>query len=96
MFLELAKGTALLLALCFLHGANIRAWKEWPRLGQLLSGLLFGGVCLLGMLSPLVLSPGVIFDARSVVLGMAGLFGGPVVAGTAAALAAQGRWLACW
>ena len=94
MFLELAKGTALLLALCFLHGANIRAWKEWPRLGQLLSGLLFGGVCLLGMLSPLVLSPGVIFDARSVVLGMAGLFGGPVVAGTAAAMAAAGRlWI---
>ncbi len=94
MFLELAKGTALLLALCFLHGANIRAWKEWPRLGQLLSGLLFGGVCLLGMLSPLTLSPGVFFDARSVVLGMAGLFGGPVVAGTAAAMTAAGRlWI---
>ena len=91
MFLELAKGTALLLALCYLHGANIRLWRQQPRLGQILSGLLFGGVCVLGMLSPLVLAPGIFFDARSVVLSMAGLFGGPVVAGLAAVIAAAWR-----
>jgi diguanylate cyclase (GGDEF)-like protein/PAS domain S-box-containing protein len=94
MFIELVKGVALLLALCFLHGFNIRVWRQHPWVGQVFSGLIFGGVCLVGMLTPVVLMPGVIFDARSVVLSMAGLFGGPLVAGIAALMAATGRiWL---
>ena len=94
MFIELVKGVALLLALCFLHGFAIRAWRHRPLVGQILSGLLFGGICVVGMLTPVVLMPGVIFDARSVVLSMAGLFGGPLVAGMAAVMAGAGRlWL---
>ena len=86
MFLELVKGVALLLALCFLHGVNIRVWRQKPLIGQIVSGALFGGICVVGMLLPVVLMPGVIFDARSVVLCMAGLFGGPVVAVIAGAM----------
>ncbi|MDH4416325.1 MAG: EAL domain-containing protein [Acidovorax sp.] len=94
MFIELVKGVALLLALCFLHGFNIRLWRHRPLVGQAFSGLIFGGICVVGMLTPVVLMPGVIFDARSVVLSMAGLFGGPLVACIAAAMAATGRlWL---
>ena len=94
MFIELVKGVALLLALCFLHGFNIRVWRQHPRTGQVFSGILFGTICVVGMLTPVVLMPGVIFDARSVVLSMAGLFGGPLVACIAAAMAATGRlWL---
>ena len=94
MFIELTKGVALLLALCFLHGFNIRVWRQHPWVGQVFSGLIFGGICVVGMLTPVVLMPGVIFDARSVVLSMAGLFGGPLVAGIAALMAATGRlWL---
>ncbi len=94
MFIELVKGVALLLALCFLHGFNIRVWRKHPWVGQVFSGLIFGGICVVGMLTPVVLMPGVIFDARSVVLSMAGLFGGPLVAGIAALMAATGRlWL---
>ena len=86
MFLELIKGVALLLALCFLHGVNIRLWRQKPLIGQIVSGALFGGICVVGMLLPVVLMPGVIFDARSVVLCMAGLFGGPVVGVIAGAM----------
>ena len=86
MFIELVKGVALLLALCFLHGFNIRLWRHRPLVGQAFSGLIFGGICVVGMLTPVVLMPGVIFDARSVVLCMAGLFGGPVVAVIAGAM----------
>ena len=94
MFIELVKGVALLLALCFLHGFNIRVWRQHPWVGQVFSGLIFGGICVVGMLTPVVLMPGVIFDARSVVLSMAGLFGGPLVAGIAALMAATSRlWL---
>lgn len=94
MFVELVKGAALLLALCFLHGANLRLWRRQPRVGQAFSGLLFGGICIVGMLSPLGIAPGVTIDARSVVLGMAGLFGGTTVALLAGVMAAGWRlWL---
>lgn len=94
MFVELVKGAALLLALCFLHGANLRLWRRQPRVGKAFSGLLFGGICIVGMLSPLTIAPGVIIDARSVVLCMAGLFGGTTVALVAGAMAAGWRlWL---
>ena len=91
MFIELVKGVSLLLALCFLHGVNVRLWRSRPFAGQLFSGVIFGGICVIGMLTPLVLEPGVIFDARSVVLSMAGLFGGPLVAGVAVAMAGAAR-----
>ena len=94
MFIVLFKGVALLLALCFLHGFNIRMWRQHPRFGLVLSGAIFGGICLVGMFAPVTVAPGVIFDARSVVLSMAGLFGGPWVAGIAAAMAIAGcLWL---
>ncbi|MBN9402786.1 MAG: hypothetical protein J0I30_08250, partial [Burkholderiales bacterium] len=80
MFIELVKGVSLLLALCFLHGVNVRLWRSRPLAGRVFSGVIFGGICVVGMLTPLVLERGVIFDARSVVLSMAGLFGGPLVA----------------
>lgn len=94
MFIELLKGVALLLALCFLHGFSMRVWRQHPRVGQVVSGLIFGSICLVGMFAPVTILPGVIFDARSVVLSMAGLFGGPWVACIAAAMAITGRlWL---
>lgn len=88
---ELVKGAALLLALYFLHGFIVRLWRRHAVAGQVLSGCLFGGICILGMVMPLVLMPGVIFDARSVVLCMAGLFGGPLVGLIAATMTASWR-----
>ena len=94
MFLELIKGVALLLALCFLHGVNIRLWRQKPpgranRFGRAVRRHLRGGH---------VDAPGLDawrdFDARSVVLFMAGLFGWPVVAIIAGTLTMAWRlWL---
>ncbi|MCD8547867.1 MAG: EAL domain-containing protein [Aeromonadaceae bacterium] len=97
MLLELIKGVALLLALCLLYGLLLRG--RLGRLGrhgrQLLTGLLFGSLCIVGMSTPITLAgSGVIFDARSVILSMAGLFGGPLVALLAGSMAALFRlWL---
>jgi diguanylate cyclase (GGDEF)-like protein/PAS domain S-box-containing protein len=55
------------------------------------SGLIFGTVCVIGMMQPINLAPGLIFDGRSVVLGMAGVFGGPLVGAIAATIAATYR-----
>ena len=94
MFIELVEGAALLLALCWLLSVNSRAWRGNDVAGRVAAGVLFGGICVVGMMTPIELTPGVIFDARSVVLSMAGLFGGALVGGVAAVIAAGYRiWL---
>jgi len=94
MLIELAKGVTFLLALSLLHNFILRKWRQNEPISQVLSGLLFGGICVIGMMTPIQFSPGVIFDARSVVLAMAGLFGGPTVGVIAGIIAGGYRlWL---
>ncbi|MBL4691948.1 MAG: PAS domain S-box protein, partial [Magnetovibrio sp.] len=80
MALDLIKSAALLLSLCVLQGFNTQLWQEHKTTAKVISGALFGGICIVGMLMPIEVSPGIGFDARSVVLSMSGLFGGPLVA----------------
>ncbi len=94
MLVEFSKAVALLLALCLLQGLISQRWSNRETIGRVLSGLLFGGVCAIGMMTPIEVTPGVIFDARSVVLSMAGLFGGVLTGGIAAVIAGGYRaWL---
>lgn len=94
MILDFIQGAALLLALCWLQTINRRLWTDHCVMAPLLSGLLFGTTCVVGMLTPIVLKQGLIFDARTAVLSMAGLFGGPLVAAVAALMAGGYRfWL---
>ncbi len=94
MLIELVKGVALLLALSLLQSINIRVLRSRPLLQKTVAGCLFGGVAVAGMLSPVSVVPGVILDARSAVLGMAGLFGGPLVALMSAVVAGGFRlWI---
>jgi PAS domain S-box-containing protein len=85
---------ALLLALSILYSFLTRIWKREEMTGQILAGLLFGGVAVAGMMNPFHYSPGVIFDGRSILVSMAGLFGGPATAAIASAIASVYRlWL---
>jgi diguanylate cyclase (GGDEF)-like protein/PAS domain S-box-containing protein len=94
MILDFIQGAALLLALCWLQTINRRLWTDHSVVAPLLSGLLFGSTCIVGMLTPIVLQQGLIFDARTVVLSMAGLFGGPLAAAVAGLMAGSYRlWL---
>ncbi len=89
--LDLVQNLALLVALAALFqriGARVRQTTLRRRI---LSGLLFGAVGVVGMATPVRLLPGIIFDGRSVILAVAGIFGGPVVAGTAALACAAYR-----
>lgn len=92
MLLELIKSAALLLALSQLQSFNVRLWRGRPLVSQLAQGVLYGSICMAGMMMPINFAPGVIFDARSVVLSVAGLVGGPVVGSVAVLLAAGYRW----
>ena len=91
---DLTNNATPLLALAMLHN-TLRARRQvhgtWF---GVLTGMLFGATAIIGMAVPFVLSSGLIFDSRSVVLSLAGLFGGPLVAGVAALMAIAYRsWL---
>jgi PAS domain S-box-containing protein len=94
LLIELVHNIALLLALTvgydYLADQLIHSKIRY----RLISGLLFGAVAVIGMLTPMEVVPGVIYDGRSIVLAVAGYVGGPVVAGIAAVIAAAYRaWL---
>lgn len=90
----LANNAALLLSLVISYQLMISYFSRGTHKFKMLTGILFGGVCVVGMLLPVSLLPGVIFDARSVILTLAGLFGGPVAASISAIFAASYRgWL---
>ena len=94
VYLSLVHNVTLLVSLSLIHGLLLRG-NRWQGLGfSLLSGLAFGAAALLAMLTPLVWTVGIIFDGRSIILTLAGLFGGPVAGLLAGTLAGAYRaWL---
>jgi len=89
--LPLILNISLLVTLSVTQQFIVRRWREDSVWRQLAAGSLYGAVTVVGMMTPFTLAPGIIFDGRSIILGIAGLFGGPVVAGTAALIAAAYR-----
>ncbi len=89
--IELSVGAAFMLVICyFLSWRNKPIDDTNPREGILL-GIYFGLSAVIGMLIALEVSEGVIFDARSMLIGVGSFFGGPVVAVIASAIAASYR-----
>lgn len=94
MFIELAKSAALLLALSLLYGLIARRWPDGNMISKVLTGLLFGGICIIGMMTPIEFAKGVIVDGRFVIISTASFFGGPVVGLLSGAIASVYRfWL---
>lgn len=89
--LDLAENAALLFVLCHLYATVLRARLGDGIPAQLLSGVLVGGICIVGMLTPFEVAPDVLLDARTAILSMAALFGGPLLSLTAASVAAAFR-----
>jgi PAS domain S-box-containing protein len=88
--LDLVYNLAILVALSVISGflRQHRSHKAW---GPVLQGLLFGGAAVVGMTHPLVLGPGLIFDGRSVMISLCGLFFGPLAVGIAGGMAVVHR-----
>jgi diguanylate cyclase (GGDEF)-like protein/PAS domain S-box-containing protein len=94
MTLDLIYSTALLLALSALYEFNVRIWGSRHLAAGLAAGLIFGAISIFGMMHPANLAPGVIFDGRSAILGVAGIFAGLPAAMIAGLMAAAYRlWL---
>jgi PAS domain S-box-containing protein len=76
MYISLIQNVALLLALATIYSQVVRVRSGKDVWTKSLLGVLFGGVAIAGMLMPLNYAPGIIYDGRSIVMAMAGLFGG--------------------
>ena len=78
MFKILIQNAALLIALSFLNG-TIKFYRPKKEIHfQLLSGTWFGLVAVAAMMMPYQYDAGTIYDGRSVVLTLAGLWGGGI------------------
>ena len=91
----LAQNLALLLSLTLLYSVIRPYLPRVPRpLRQVAAGVLFALIAIAAMHTPFIIAPGVIADARVIPVLLAGPFGGPGAALTAAVVAAGYRaWL---
>jgi len=78
---------ALLLALSMLSGHFRYLWLKRFHQKDWVIGILYGFFAMLVMTAPFTLVEGAIFDSRSIILGLAGIFEPPVVALIAAPIA---------
>ncbi len=90
MFIDIFYNCTMLIALSVVSRFINQRWGKQTSAGVILQGLLFGGAAVVGMIRPTVLSPGLIFDGRSIMISLCGLFFGP-----AAAILACGMAIVC-
>ena len=91
MLVELINNAALLVALSALYGLLARFRHDDAVRDEVLAGFLFGGLAVAAMIMHFHYSPGIIYDGRSIVLALAGLFGGGIAAAVSVALAGAYR-----
>ncbi len=87
LLIPIFNNISLLVTLSVAYILVIRYFDQSSRWIQFFSGLLFGGFIILGIFNAVELMPGLIFDGRSIILAVAGLFGGPITAIVAAIMA---------
>lgn len=92
-FLLLIQNISLLVSLIFIDSLFLRRMKSRKAPYNILSGILFGCVALIGMIMPVRLFEGIIFDGRSIIISVAGFFGGPIVALISAAICGVYRFI---
>lgn len=90
--ISLAHNIALLVALAAAYRILEARLRGNSMLTPFVSGLVVGGVCVVGMKTPMVFAKGIVFDGCSIVLSVGALFGGPIVAIISAGLSAWYRW----
>ncbi|MRR54042.1 MAG: hybrid sensor histidine kinase/response regulator [Deltaproteobacteria bacterium] len=92
ILINLINNAALLLAMCLVYDAlSAREEQLKPGIRQILSGTILGTICIAVMLNPLHWQQGIIFDTRSVLLCVAGLFFAPLTAFTTMIIAVAYR-----
>lgn len=91
IIVELLYNLAVLIALSVLSGFINLRFDRKKLISKILQGLLFGFTSVIGMLNPFVLTNGIIFDGRSIVISLCTLFFGPVSGAIASIIAISFR-----
>ncbi|MBT8338617.1 MAG: PAS domain S-box protein [Desulfatitalea sp.] len=91
---DLTNNISLIIVLCLFYRLTFYKWKHFKIPQEVIIGILFGSIAVIGMLNPLRFAEGIIFDGRSIVISLAGIFGGAPAAILAAILAGAYRiWI---
>jgi len=94
IYKDLLLNITLLVTASLVYGYLIRFLNLSLKRNQVITGILFGVIAILVMTVPVHQKPGIIYDARSVVISIAGLFSGGISVVIAGVLAACYRlWL---
>lgn len=91
MLLTLVHNITLLISLSVIWGPILTLRKNYPNTYRILSGLLFGLSAIAAMATPLVFEEGIIYDGRSVVIALSGLYGGGITSLIASLIAGSYR-----
>ncbi len=87
ILIELLYNLSILVSFSIISGFIDKRWGRKSLTGKILQGLLFGLTSIIGMMNPFILTKGIIFDGRSIVISLCTLFFGPVSGGIAAMMA---------
>lgn len=91
MLMTLVHNVTLLVALSVLWAPVLLLRKNYVNIYRILSGILFGLSAIAAMMTPLNFSEGVIYDGRSIVIALSGLYGGGIASLIASLIAAAYR-----
>ncbi len=92
-FLGLVQNAALLLAVAFIFDVVASRWRtEQSSFQQATVGLAIGAIGITIMMTPWTFMPGIVFDTRSVLIGLSGLFFGSLSAAIAVIMTAIFRF----
>ena len=64
----------------FIYVRIFRSFNQRWLIGKLLNGIIFGAIAIVVMVFSEESTPGVIFDTRTIIISISGLFGGPLTA----------------
>ena len=87
VLLALLNNTALLLVLSVIFEVTYLLPPKYRRMKQVYGGLMISVICIAIMLMPFTFLPGVIYDARSILISVAALIFGPIPTAITAAAA---------
>ncbi|MFN8562242.1 MAG: ATP-binding protein [Anaerolineae bacterium] len=85
--IDLSKNISLMLALTFIYGfIDLRLARLARRVQETIQGVVFGGFAVISMTMPVQVTAGLFYDARTIVICCAGIYGGVIPAVIAAVM----------
>lgn len=91
MVLSIIQNISIIIAAEVLYHFLSKSFSGKAYLISILNGILFGLTAILAMMTPFRFESGIIYDGRTIVIGIATLFGGPLTGSMASAIAASYR-----